>query len=156
MLGKIEDRRRRGWKRIRWLYGIMNSMETSWANSRRQCRTGKPGKLQSVGSQSMTPFFSLLCIETVSFSQMLVCRLKTRGNCWQSRFLIGLQTLIFNKSLSWSMDSSWWSPDFPIWSPAPHHHDCLLYLSVFEYCSINLHSYVCLPPASLKGKNCFT
>ena len=30
---------------------------------------------------SMTPFLSLLCIETVSFSQMLVCRLKTRGNC---------------------------------------------------------------------------
>lgn len=82
---------------------------------------------------SMAPFFFflLLCIETVSCSQMLVCRWITRENCGQSRFLIGLQTLIFSKSLSWSMDSSWRSPDFPIWSPAPHHHDCLLCLSLF-------------------------
>ena len=28
-LGKIEDRRRRGWQRIRWLYGVTNSMVMS-------------------------------------------------------------------------------------------------------------------------------
>ena len=28
MLGKIEGRRRRGWQRMRWLYGITNSMHT--------------------------------------------------------------------------------------------------------------------------------
>ena len=27
MLGKIEGRRRRGWQRMRWLYGITNSMD---------------------------------------------------------------------------------------------------------------------------------
>ena len=29
MLGKIEGRRRRGWQRMRWLYGITNSMNMS-------------------------------------------------------------------------------------------------------------------------------
>ena len=29
MPGKIEGRRRRGWQRMRWLYGITNSMDMS-------------------------------------------------------------------------------------------------------------------------------
>ena len=47
MLGKIEDRRRRGW------HGWMASlMQWTWvrANSRRCWRTGKPGVLQFMGS----------------------------------------------------------------------------------------------------------
>ena len=50
-LGKIEDRRRRGWQRMRWLEGITDSMEWVWANSRSWWWTGKPGVLQSVGLQ---------------------------------------------------------------------------------------------------------
>ena len=53
MLGKIEGRRRRGQKRTRWPNGISNLMDMTlsklWAVG--QGRSGKPGMLQSVGSQ---------------------------------------------------------------------------------------------------------
>ena len=35
MLGKIEDKRRRGQKRMRWLDGITDSMDMNLGNSRR-------------------------------------------------------------------------------------------------------------------------
>ena len=50
LLGKIEGRRRRGWQRMRWLDGITDLMNMSliWG------WTGRPGMLQSMGSQSWT------------------------------------------------------------------------------------------------------
>ena len=50
-LGKIEGRRRRGWQRMRWLDGITNSMDTSLRRLQKLWWTGKPGVLQSTGSQ---------------------------------------------------------------------------------------------------------
>ena len=49
MLGKTEGKRREQ-QRLRWFDSITDSMVT-WANSRRWWRTGKPGMLQSMGSQ---------------------------------------------------------------------------------------------------------
>ena len=51
MLKKIESNRRRGQQWTRWLDGITNSMTWFRASSGRWWRTGKPGMLQSVGSQ---------------------------------------------------------------------------------------------------------
>ena len=51
LLGKNEGRRRRGQQRLRRLDGIADSTEWVWASSRRWWRTGKPGMLQSMGSQ---------------------------------------------------------------------------------------------------------
>jgi len=51
MLGKTEGRRRRWWQRMRWLDGITDSMDMNWVCSESWWWTGKPGMLQSMGSQ---------------------------------------------------------------------------------------------------------
>ena len=51
MLGKIEGGRRRGQQRMSWLDGITNVMDMSLSRLRGLWWTGKPGVLQSMGSQ---------------------------------------------------------------------------------------------------------
>ena len=54
MLGKIEGRRRRGPQRMRWLEGITDSMDMSLSKLR-ELVIGKPGVMQSKGSQRVGP-----------------------------------------------------------------------------------------------------
>ena len=51
MLGKIEGRRERGHLRMRWLDGISSAMDMNLGQLREMVREGRPGVLQSVGSQ---------------------------------------------------------------------------------------------------------
>ena len=51
MLGKIEGRRRRGRQRMRWLDGIIDSVDMGLSRLWEMVRTGKPGVLQFTGSQ---------------------------------------------------------------------------------------------------------
>ena len=51
MLGKIEGRRRRGRQRVRWLVASATQWAWVWAISGSWWWTGKPGVLQSMGSQ---------------------------------------------------------------------------------------------------------
>ena len=52
ILGKTEGRRSREQQKIRWLDGITN-LTWVWASSRTWWRTGKPGVLQSMRSQTV-------------------------------------------------------------------------------------------------------
>ena len=51
MLGKTEGRKRRGQQRMRWLDGTTDLMGMSVSKLQDWSWTGKPGVLQSVGSQ---------------------------------------------------------------------------------------------------------
>ena len=51
MLGKIERRGIRGWQRMRWLDGIIDSMNMSLSKLQQMEKDWKPGVLRSTGSQ---------------------------------------------------------------------------------------------------------
>ena len=53
MLGKIEDKRKRGKQRMRWLDGISDSIDMGFVDSGHWWWTGRPGMLWFMGSQGI-------------------------------------------------------------------------------------------------------
>ena len=53
ILGKIEDKKRRGWQRMRWLDGIPDSVYMSLSKLQERVKDREAGVLQSMGSQTV-------------------------------------------------------------------------------------------------------
>ena len=52
MLGKIEGKKRRGWRRMRWLEGVTDSMGMDLSKLQETVKDRGAGVLQFMGSQS--------------------------------------------------------------------------------------------------------
>ena len=53
ILGKIEGRRRRGQKKMRWLVGITDTEDMNWSKLQEMVKAGELGTLQSMGLQKI-------------------------------------------------------------------------------------------------------
>ena len=73
MLGKTEGRRRRGWQSMTWLDGIIDSIDMSLSWLWSWWWTGRPGVLQSMGSQRVVHDWTdlmFLSVENPDFQEL--------------------------------------------------------------------------------------
>ena len=90
MLGNIEGGRRRGQQRMRWLDGITDSMDMSLSKLQSWWWTGKPGVLQSMGSQRIGHNWAAelnwrIGKDNRDFSLSQSVRTQQEGSCLQGR-----------------------------------------------------------------------
>ena len=79
LLGKIKGKRKSGQQRMRWSDSITDSTWI-WANSGRWWRTGKPGMLQSMGSQRLGyNLANWVCLATEQQQQQILSQ-ETKRN----------------------------------------------------------------------------
>ena len=95
-VGKDWRRRRRGWQRMRWLDGIIDSLIWVWAESRREWMIGEPRMLQSMWSQRVG--HNLATVQQQQRNQLLV---RTGAVC--TKFLIAFKAAWYaaNKYRRW-------------------------------------------------------
>ena len=78
MVGKIEDRMRKGQQRMRWLDDIANSMDMNLTKVLGLWWTGRPGMLQSMGSQRVEHNWAT----EVNWTEVKEANLRSLHNVW--------------------------------------------------------------------------
>jgi len=71
MLGKTEGKRSRGWQRMRWLDGIMDSMDMSLGRLQELGWTGRPAMLRFMGHKELEMTERLNWTELNSYSKVV-------------------------------------------------------------------------------------
>ena len=72
VLGKIEGRRKRGRQRMRWLDGIIDSLDMSLSKLWELVMTGRPGMLQSMGHKESDTTEQLNWTEQMISTQQVI------------------------------------------------------------------------------------
>ena len=100
MPGKIEDRRRRGWQRMRWLDGITDSMDLSLSKVQEMV---KDKEVWHAAFHGVTGSHTWLRTEQQSLRNCLgECQALNQPPCsWSSAFLITLLFCTQNSSKRW-------------------------------------------------------
>ena len=93
MLGKIEGSRRRGQQRMGWLESTTNSMTWVWVNSGTWWWTGRPGMLQSMGSQRVVHDS-----DWTDWLSIFWCSVFWWSIFWCSDFLPFVAKLLYNRA----------------------------------------------------------
>ena len=82
MLRKIEGGRRSGWQRMRRLDGITDSMDMCFSKLRELWWTGRPGMLQSMGSQRVTQDWGTELNWSKQDSRLYLCSPVRKSDCF--------------------------------------------------------------------------
>ena len=96
---KIEGGRRRGQQRMRWLDGITDSRTCVWVNSGSWWWAGKPGVLQSMGSQRVRHDWATELNWTTWFLKQWDS-IDSFGNTLKTKFKLHLEDIIHKVLLS--------------------------------------------------------
>ena len=118
MLGKIEGRRRRGRKRMRWLDGITNSIDMSLSKLRELVMDREAGVLQSMESQRVRHKWMPELNWNVEWAHILFFLLSVGLSIWFCLFVCFYLKVFYRTWKMWfSLDCLPWDYTFEIHSP---------------------------------------
>ena len=134
--------RRRGRQRMRWLDGITDPMHMSWGNSGSWWRTGKPGVLRFMRSQSRTRLSNW----SERLLKMTYCRVIVTFCLFLKSLLLKLNSKVLTESTLAVLQSSYYKllRWLRLSGRMPNYHDSIktvLSVTVLSHCYFITNQY---------------